>query len=109
MAWIKISPYGKDAYTYWFNGVYKIVSYNKGQYHAFLIENGDKNWGNYFCNPPETFHNPHACKPSKGWTTLKDAKLSCRNHSKDYQPTPKTVKRALEIQTTLIEKSVQYA
>lgn len=99
----KINPFGKDAYTYWISGIYKIVSYSSGRYHAFYIVNGGKNWGDHVCKPPLSD------RDSYFWPSLSAAVESCKEHAAGgYEPTPKTIKRAAEVRAALIEQEKEY-
>lgn len=81
--------------TYWISGIYKIVSYRRGEYHAYFIRDGDKNWGWDVSIPPDYGkHGP--C-----WKHLKAAKAACEEHAKTHTPSRATVKRAAEIKAKL--------
>lgn len=84
-----IKPYSiSDQYTLWISGIYKIVSYRKGEYLAFFIQEWFNNWGDYVSPPP------HDGKFNKCWKTLTAAKQACKDHARGYKPSVKTVKRA---------------
>ena len=102
--WIKIKPYGEDSYTYWVSGIYKIVSYEPKKFHAFFIQNGVSNWGDYVCTPPEIDSN------GRYWNSLESAKKSCKEHAASgYEPTPSTVKRAAVVLAGFLEQEKIYA
>ncbi len=103
MEWSHVYPYGKDSYQYWIAGVYKIVSYDAGRFHAFYIPPDYQNWGEYVSNPPLTD------SLGKYWPTLKDAQKSCVEHAKTYEPQPKTIARAAEILAALVKKEKEYS
>ena len=85
------------AYTYWISGIYKIVSYRKGAFSAFFIQEWFNNWGDHVSPPPDRDIHGHDC-----WLTLKAAKKACFEHAKDYAPSKKIVNRAIEIKAALI-------
>ncbi len=97
MSFTKVQPYGPTAYTYWISGIYKIVSYRKGEYSAYFIQELARNWGDHVCKPP---HNPPARLYSNHgncWNTLKSAKADCEQHAKQYQPSKAIANRAIDI------------
>lgn len=91
----KIEPYD-GAYTYWVAGIYKIVSYRRGQYHAYFIQDHARNWGDHVEKPPHQFHIANGMY-SSGWKSLREAQAACRRHARSYTPAPATVERAAEI------------
>jgi hypothetical protein len=95
MNFTRIQPFGPDAYTWWFSGIYKIVSYRKGEYLAFYIREGDQNWGWHVSEPPDTGKHGQCC------STLKAAKGACAEHAKKHKPSNKTVRRAAEIKESV--------
>ena len=100
----RIKPFGEDAYTYWIDGIYKIVSYHDRQYHAYFIQEWFDNWGDNVEKPPLT----DRWTGSGYWPTLKDAKAACARHAAKYQPSQKTINRAAKIKTSLIEQAAAY-
>jgi hypothetical protein len=100
----KVYPYGPDAYVYWYSGIYKIVSYGKGSYHAYFIQEWFDNWGDHVSAPPDLDNQNHPC-----WRTLNAAKAACREHASNYTPSDTIVKRAAEIVADTIEEAKQYA
>lgn len=101
--WTRIKPFGEDAYTYWINGIYKIVSYRPGEYLAYYIRGDFKNWGDHVSPPPDTG------KHGKCWLTLKSAKSACKSHAETHTPNRATIRRAAEVKAALIEQAKQYA
>lgn len=89
--WTHILPYGSDSYSFWFNGIYKIVSYEDGEYHAFYMPEHFDNWGDYVSAPPSRNKNG-LC-----WESLEDAQRACEMHAKNHQPKAKTIARAASI------------
>ena len=102
--WTKINPFGPDAYAYWISGIYKIVSYNDGEYLAYFIPDHYNNWGDQVSKPPDDAKQ----QGSKCWKTLQSAKDACARHAAAHRPAPKTVARAEDIRTCLIDQSKQY-
>lgn len=86
--WIEIQPYGKEGYKWWISGIYKIVSYGEGEYSAFYILDGKKNWGDYVSPPP------HNGKYGKIWNSLEAAMKACSKHATSHSPKPSTQQRA---------------
>lgn len=82
---------GLDSYPYWISGIYKIVSYHKGCFHAYFIQDTQITWGDNVETPPDR----DPITGNECWRTLKDAKAACERHAADYAPKPKTVKRAV--------------
>ena len=105
MKFEKILPYGPESYTYWISGIYKIVSYRPRSFHAYYIHEGLKNWGDHVETPPEK------CRETGNgqWPTLKAAKAACERHAENYEPKPRTVKRAAEILSELREQAKAYS
>ena len=99
MKFTKIQPYGPDAYTYWISGIYKIVSYRRGEYLAYYIPDRYKNWGDYVSKPP------HCGMYGDCWPSLKSAKGACEIHAASHTPAEKTITRAAEIQAAWIAKA----
>ena len=82
----KLQIWGPESnHDYWVSGIYKIVSYRKGRYHAYFIQDFARNWGDRVSNPPA---------PLDYWPTLNSAKQACRQHAETYTPARKTVIRA---------------
>jgi hypothetical protein len=91
------------SYTYWISGIYKVVRYRAGEYYAFYIPEGWKNWGNYVAQSDDKV----ACKGHCGsarctgwhnaWPTLRQAQKACREHAKNHMPSDTTLIRAKEI------------
>ena len=92
MKWERIKPFGPDAYTHWVSSIYEIVSYRRGEYHAFFMPDHYQNWGDYVYLPPDinNYGNPR-------WRTLKAAKAACERHKETHVPKPKTIRRAKEL------------
>lgn len=86
--WTEIQPYGKEGYKWWISGIYKIVSYGEGEYSAFYIVDGQKNWGDYVSPPP------HNGKYGKIWNSLEAAMEACSKHATSHSPKPSTQQRA---------------
>jgi hypothetical protein len=103
MNFIKIKPYGNDAYTYWMSGIYKIVSYRKGEYLAFFIQDWAENWGDHVSPPPDNG------KYGKCWATFNSAKQACKSHAARYAPALNTIDRAAHITKAWIEQARKYA
>lgn len=94
MDFIEIKPYDEDSCTsctYWISGIYKIVSYEPGEYYAFYIPDHFYNWGNFVSQPP------HLGKHGHVWNSFDAAVNSCIAHADCHKPKDKTVKRAAEI------------
>lgn len=90
--WQKINPFGEEGSSYWVRGIYKIVSYNKGEYHAFFIRNNAKNWGDHVSPPPANG------KYGKIWASLRCAQKACDAHQKTgWLASEATKKRAAEL------------
>lgn len=87
---------GVHSYDYWISGIYKIVSYDKGIYNAYFIQEWARNWGDYVCSPPHHDINYRRC-----WLTLKAAKQDCEKHAQSYQPSAAIITRAREIKQSL--------
>jgi len=104
MTFTKILPYGKDAYSYWISGIYKIVSYDKGSYNAYFIQEWFDNWGDRVSQAPDKDLHNNPC-----WLTLNAAKRACKAHAGQYAPSDKIVNRAIKIKASLIEQAKQYA
>lgn len=106
MKFRKIQPYGPDSYDYWVSGIYKIVSYYVGSYHAYFIRERFDNWGDYVSDPPDrdTGISGGIC-----WRTLRAAKAACSKHAKNYTPSPATAKRAAEITQGFLEEQELHA
>ena len=88
---------GVHAYDYWIAGIYKIVSYRKGKYHAYFIQEWCKNWGDCVCKPPSRDKTGGPC-----WLTFKAAKQDCEKHAQSYQPSAAIATRAREIKQSLM-------
>lgn len=100
----RIKAYGEnDELTYWVSGIYKIVSYRSGEFHAYFIQDFCQNWGDH----PEV--ETDNGKYGKCWSSLSRAKAACQRHAKSYTPKAHTVKRAAEIKAHLIEQAAQSA
>lgn len=84
---------------YWISGIYKITSWDRGEYHAFFIRDGMSNWGDYVATRPDHGENQRC------WKSLRSAKAACEEHAKGHTPKPATVKRAAEIKATLMEEA----
>ena len=95
MKWKTIQPYGKDGYTYWISGIYKIVSYQQGQYVPYCIGEGDKNFGVHIGHPYSYGKN------GKFWETFKDAADECEYHASIHVPSKSTLKIAEKIHESL--------
>jgi hypothetical protein len=95
--WTRIKPYGPDAYTYWVKGIYKIVSYNPGEYHAYYIPDRYDNWGENVAPPPYRNHIGNGY-----WPALGAAIAACDEHAKTHRPKPKTVRRAAELKAEFL-------
>lgn len=91
--WERVQPW--DEITYWFSGIYKIVSYRDGEFLAYFIPDHYLNWGDYVSPPPDNG------RYSKCWSSLETAKAACETHAAKHTPKPRTVKRAAEIKATL--------
>jgi len=88
MNFVRIQPYKEDdEYLYWICGIYKIVSYEKGKYYAYFIQEHQNSWGDLVSSPPY----------DGGWKYLKDAKKACEDHRERYKPSAKTIRRAKEL------------
>ena len=94
MNFTKINPY--EDVSYWISGIYKIVSYRAGEFHAYYMPDHYKNWGDH--PEPETDNG----KYGTCWSTLKKAKEACERHARNHQPKPATVKRAAEVMAHLL-------
>lgn len=101
--WTKIQPFGPEAYTYWINGIYKIVSYDKGEYLAYFIPDHYDNWGNHVSEP---LHNG---KSGKVWNSFKAATDACKSHARVYDGSKSTIDLADRIKTKLIEQYKEYS
>ena len=88
-----------SGYDYWISGIYKIVSYRKGEYHAYFIQEWARNWGDNVSKPPE--HSKHGVPC---WKSLKSAKKACSDHAKRYTPSPSIAERAIEIMDAYINQ-----
>ena len=102
MKFTKIKPYGDDAYTCWISGIYKIVSYRKGEYLAFYIPDRYPNWGDYVQPPPDNSQH------GKCWKSLGSARAACKQHAASHVPSVYTVKRAEAIKKALLEQAHTY-
>src|ERR1700722_3506332 len=100
--WTRIKPYGEDAYTYWISGVYKVVSYQAGAYHAYFIPDHYDNWGDHVSPPPDNYEH------GKCWKMLEPAKAACEAHSRKHIPAPKTVRRAAEVKASMLVQAQEY-
>ena len=98
--WLRVSPYGEAAYTYWFNGIYKIVSYRPRSFIAYYLRDGAENWGYLVSQPPAKDKEGLAC-----WPTLLAAQAACWQHQKGHEPSSRTIVRANEI--VLAQKRLQ--
>jgi hypothetical protein len=103
MTFTRIKPYGDDAYTVWISGIYKIVSYRAGEFHAYFIQDFCQNWGDH--PEVETDNGKHG----KCWSSMSRAKAACERHANGYTPKANTVKRAAEIKASLIAQAAEYA
>ena len=105
-AWEKVQPYGPDAdTTYWVRGIYKVVSYRPGNYHAYFIPEGIANWGDYVTRPPDkSARDGYPC-----WRTLRAAKSACSLHARSYAPSSKTQARAREVLAAYQAKALEHA
>ena len=72
MTLTRIQPFGPDAYTYWIDGIYKVVSYNKGAYHAYFIPHWANNWGDNVSTPPDLCP-VKGGGTTRGWDSLRIA------------------------------------
>lgn len=106
MNWTHILPYGPDAYAYWIAGIYKIVTYNGEEFHAYFIPDHYKNWGDHVSTPPNPTKYTHG---GLCWPSLESAQAACGEHASRYTPKPSTAKRAKEIKEELIEQAKLYA
>ena len=82
----------------WISGIYKITSYQPGQYHAYFIQEWFTNWGDNVETPPAQKNGREYYK------TRKQAEAACKRHQKDYTPSSRIVKRAAFILETLKEE-----
>ncbi|HUD74991.1 MAG TPA: hypothetical protein VMQ76_07950 [Terracidiphilus sp.] len=98
MEWKRYQMYEDDPTDSgtWISGIYKVRSYRAGRFFAFYLRDGDKNWGDYVSTPPEV---DGLCRY---WPTLKLAQNACETHAKVYQPAPKSIKRAQEVEKSFI-------
>lgn len=83
---------------YHFSGIYKISSYTNYNgrkcpryYHVFYIQPNESNWGDYVGGRKAQYDKQ---------LTLAQCKELCIEHAKIYEPTPKQLKRAVEVQST---------
>ena len=88
-----------NGYYYWMSGIYKIVSYRKGEFHAYFIRDHARNWGDHVSKPPGISKHGVPC-----WKSLKSAKKACSDHAKSYTPSPSIAERAIEIMDAYINK-----
>lgn len=101
--WTRIAPYGEDAYIWWISGIYKIVSYRKGEYHAFFIQDHCKNWGDHVATPR------HQGENGKCWNSFTSAQDDCLKHAAAHAPAAKTVKRAAELLAVFMAEASEHA
>lgn len=106
--WIEVKPFGPDAYTYWINGIYKIVKYPNRDgmtplWHAYYIPDGYKNWGENV-GKPERYPCGNGMSVS-GWRSWSDAEAACMQHATRHTPTTKIIKRAEAIKAALIQQA----
>jgi len=97
MNWTRINPYVDI--TYWIAGIYKVVSYREGEFHAYYMPDHYKNWGDHAAKPPDDG------KHGRCWQSLESAQAACVEHSKRHTPAPKTVKRAAEVVASMVGQS----
>jgi len=103
MIFEKVEPYGPASYTYWICGIYKIVSYRRGEYSAFFIQDWFENWGDHVAPPPDIGKDRNKC-----WRSMRSAEAACRKHARNYEPLPKTIKRAAEIKAAMIQQGIDF-
>lgn len=99
----KIQPFGANAYTYWISGIYKIVSYEKGEYLAFYIPDYYNNWGNHVAEPPRNG------KHGKVWDSFKAATDACKDHARYNRPSDGTIQRAARIKADLTKQANEHS
>jgi len=97
----KSYDYPKDykGYYEWHSGIYHIVCYSSGEFHAYYIPEHFDNWGNHVSSPPD-FINGNKC-----WRTLTRAKQACVKHAKTHKPSQRITNRALQIFNEHLERS----
>lgn len=101
MEFSKVQMFGgreNGAYDYHFCGIYKIVSYREGEYLAFYIVDGQKNWGDFVSKPPS------GSGVNRYWPTLLSAMVACAEHATKHKPSKATIARAAEIVASLRDK-----
>lgn len=98
--WTPILSEG-GGYTFWIRGIYKIVSYREGEYHAYFIRDIDRNWGYHPSNPPDDG------KYGKCWQSFESAQAACDRHAITHQPAKRTIRRAEEILQAHLEKAAR--
>jgi hypothetical protein len=89
---LHFAPMPNNGFKVWLAGVHKIISYHKGEFYAYYLSNGDKNFGVRVGNPQKSSRVGSLC-----WPTLTAAKQACNEHALTYSPTPATKNRAAEI------------
>jgi hypothetical protein len=77
------------------SGIYRVTWYRPGQYLAFYIVDGQKNWGDFVAPPPDRSADGGHC-----WLSLEAAMQACSDHAAKHEPKPATVKRAAELLAT---------
>jgi len=88
----KVQLYGLEGYTYWISGIYKIVSYTRGGFNAYYIQDGSSNWGMRVDPGIESYPD------------LEQAKAACDKHEAKHNPKPRTIRRAAEILNSYLDK-----
>lgn len=95
ITWTKVQP--RDAnITYWFSGIYKIVSYRAGEFLAYYMPEHYQNWGDHVSTPPDIGNRGDKC-----WASLERAQAACGVHAATHTPKSRTLKRAAEITAAL--------
>lgn len=98
-------PYRKDynGYYEWHSGIYHIVCYSNGEFHAYYIPDNFKNWGNHVSPPPDYIDG------SKCWKSLKRAKKACKEHAATHSPSNRTIRLASQLFDEHVSKSCVHA
>ena len=96
MDWTAINLYKGT----WISGIYKVLTYNGEQFHAYYICDHYKNWGDNPSKPPLRDRDT----TNGYWPSLESAQTTCEVHAQTYTPKPKTVKRAAELLSEMVEK-----
>lgn len=102
MQWNEIKMYADSDHIYWVSGIYKIVSYgDPDTFFAYYMVDGQKNWGDHPCTPPDTNFRQWGC-----WATLESARMACERHADTHIPKKATSARAVEVEASFVADAV---